>query len=923
MAPSKSTRIIILLAIDTAFFFLELIVGSAVSSLALIADSFHMLNDVLSLCVGLWAVKVANQKSNSKKYTYGWQRAETLGALVNGVFLVALCITIFVEALQRFVDPPKISNPKLVLSVGSLGLVSNIAGLFLFHDHGHSHGGDNGHGQSKTLADAEEGHSNGGLRDEGYTGGDVHTEAVADEGGNVADVLPQNTIAGWPKTKLIPKHSTRSGSKGFTKSDEDGSTARETASPLSTRLSTTSHTSRRHRRHTSASRSRLANPDDINIHPASFRNEIIAASRLGNIESDSDSEFSGAEEAVEDNEESPLIKHSATKGSASHDHGQPSSTGYSSVHKTHKHAQPKDEEPSGGHSHSDLNMRGVFLHVLGDALGNIGVIGSALFIWLTQYSWRFYADPLISLIITVIILASAIPLCKAASRILLQAVPAGINVDDIKDDINLLPGVISCHHLHVWQLSDTKLIASLHIQLEYDIKGEGSARYMAIARARIVERQAPGVSLKLVYLNVGMNAVMAVSVARRGLLNPGESMKKTENSEMSRSLGSDMYFVYQLLSRGVTMCSKQLDHLSSECTRNEEHQNHNTADCGNDRCCEPFHKSKAEARALVMLLESIDSGRCHLGFKNPLPTPLAEGTTMETLRARHWEFTQEHEASDLYLDIMDIFRDFILKQSSLEVRNLNKHTIRNIYFQEPTFNSLDKAFLKSRGFQIIDSPECIQHMTEQTFLFAPYCDMAIVNACLNKAFPAMLTGRVITNQNRWFFSPEKAPEPWIDPRYALPAVYPAARGLYHSYLEKRAVIRMPFSTMPSPNEARQICEGELYVTCDDPEEYRFRDDFFEFREEELFTRKQANAVWRSKGLTPWDASRWDTFVWFLTVTVDKILPNSLRNLLKQYCPKLSEALPSEIWKTMPPFPEAFDKDYEHKEEGDEEEKKNR
>ena len=42
---------------------------------------------------------------------------------------------------------------------------------------------------------------------------------------------------------------------------------------------------------------------------------------------------------------------------------------------------------------------------------------------------------------------------------------------------------------------------------------------------------------------------------------------------------------------------------------------------------------------------------------------------METLRARHWKFTQEHEASDLYLDIMDIFRDFILKQSSLEVRN--------------------------------------------------------------------------------------------------------------------------------------------------------------------------------------------------------------------------------------------------------------
>lgn len=61
----------ILLGIDTLFFLIELIIGYAVHSLALVADSFHMLNDVLSLCVGLWAVKVSNQKKNSKMYTYG------------------------------------------------------------------------------------------------------------------------------------------------------------------------------------------------------------------------------------------------------------------------------------------------------------------------------------------------------------------------------------------------------------------------------------------------------------------------------------------------------------------------------------------------------------------------------------------------------------------------------------------------------------------------------------------------------------------------------------------------------------------------------------------------------------------------------------------------------------------------------------
>ena len=151
------------------------------------------------------------------------------------------------------------------------------------------------------------------------------------------------------------------------------------------------------------------------------------------------------------------------------------------VHKDHNHAQPKPKGQKGGHSH-DLNMRGVFLHVMGDALGNIGVIASALVIWLTDYKWRFYVDPGISLLITVIILVSAIPLCKAASRILLQAVPAGLSIDHLKEDIEGLPGVVSSHDIHVWQLSDTKVVASIHLQVDTEIKGEGSERYMRLAR---------------------------------------------------------------------------------------------------------------------------------------------------------------------------------------------------------------------------------------------------------------------------------------------------------------------------------------------------------------------------------------------------------------------------------------------------------
>ena len=411
---------------------------------------------------------------------------------MNGVFLVALCLSIFLEAIKRFVEPQEVGNPQLVLIVGCFGLLSNILGLLLFHEHGHSHGGDSHghtHGAANDESVAEEGRK---FNCSGSITGP--TSKVADEGGNIAEVLPQNTVAGWGKpgdlSKLCSGASSKRRPQGYSRSDEDDSTMTNSTSPLSFRKPGMGNPSnrRQRRRHGSGSRSRFSSVDDIHIHPASFRNEIIAASRLEDIESQAGSDSGGEDETNQLlDENTPLLPGSreSTNGYTRQD-GAPENSSHDrhdSWHIDHRHNKPK-ENGHGGHSHSDLNMRGVFLHVMGDALGNIGVIASALvMIWLTTWKGRFYADPAISLAITFIILGSAIPLCKAAARILLQAVPAGINVDDIKDDISELPGIVSCHHLHVWQLSDIKLVASLHIEVGFDFKGEGSARYMQLARA--------------------------------------------------------------------------------------------------------------------------------------------------------------------------------------------------------------------------------------------------------------------------------------------------------------------------------------------------------------------------------------------------------------------------------------------------------
>lgn len=135
-----------------------------------------------------------------------------------------------------------------------------------------------------------------------------------------------------------------------------------------------------------------------------------------------------------------------------------------------------------GHPHGSMNMRALILHVMGDALGNVGVISTGLIIWLTSLSWKYYFDPIISLVITVIIFSSALPLGKfnfkemlpsseadfavivrSTAFILLQGVPATVSLEETRDAILAVDGVLSVHELHIWQLSENKLVASVHV----------------------------------------------------------------------------------------------------------------------------------------------------------------------------------------------------------------------------------------------------------------------------------------------------------------------------------------------------------------------------------------------------------------------------------------------------------------------------
>eukprot|EP00299_Pterocystis_sp_00344_P014219 c7035_g1_i1.p1 GENE.c7035_g1_i1~~c7035_g1_i1.p1 ORF type:complete len:401 (-),score=88.40 c7035_g1_i1:50-1252(-) len=141
-------------------------------------------------------------------------------------------------------------------------------------------------------------------------------------------------------------------------------------------------------------------------------------------------------------------------------------------HHTHAHshgggecALSGDSSDSHGHAHAaNFNMQGIFLHILADTLGSLGVIVSCLVIeW-----WKWYIiDPLCSLIISVLIVASVIPLLRQSAQTLLQRAPEYMehSLEEALIDVKRVDGVVSCQRPHFWTFVNDEVVGTLHVSI--------------------------------------------------------------------------------------------------------------------------------------------------------------------------------------------------------------------------------------------------------------------------------------------------------------------------------------------------------------------------------------------------------------------------------------------------------------------------
>ena len=135
-----------------------------------------------------------------------------------------------------------------------------------------------------------------------------------------------------------------------------------------------------------------------------------------------------------------------------------------------------------GHDHDNLNTAGARLHVFGDLLGSVATVLAALLVRYLGWEW---ADPALSLLVSLLILRGAFVLLKRCSHILLEGVPEGVAPEEIRAALATAdPAIAEVHHLHVWQIASGSRMATLHARLR-----EGGNAQQALRSVQQVLRE--------------------------------------------------------------------------------------------------------------------------------------------------------------------------------------------------------------------------------------------------------------------------------------------------------------------------------------------------------------------------------------------------------------------------------------------------
>ncbi|KAF8757806.1 Cation efflux family [Rhizoctonia solani] len=435
------------------YMLVQMLYGIWTNSLGLISDAIHMAFDCMAIAVGLLASVMATWPANDK-FTYGYGRIETLSGFANGIFLILISIFIIFEAIQRLLDPPEMNTSQLLL-VSGLGLGVNLFGMFAMG--GHHHG-------VIVMEDIR----------------------MAIRMGEAIPILrrPIRTLGAVVMIMAILMAAKTMDTRMDTKitAIRTGTKTMDTRMVITTTAFSWETGERAHCDHGHSHDSgngHSHNGNGTHGHSHDEHGHGLAPLHVPPRNSTSSP--------------GPLLSPTlpfmpANMRSPSPPPAAPPYSYYSNAHGDHD-GGAHNHEHDHGQSH---NMRGVFLHVMADTLGSVGVIISTLLIqW---YGWTGF-DPIASLFIAILIAASVVPLVIDCAKVL--SLDVGERETSIRQaliELSNVDGLASYSAPRFWPKDGESLVGSIHIQLapsasSYDPAGAHRAQRVTYANAdRVVDR---------------------------------------------------------------------------------------------------------------------------------------------------------------------------------------------------------------------------------------------------------------------------------------------------------------------------------------------------------------------------------------------------------------------------------------------------
>ncbi|WOG93373.1 hypothetical protein DCAR_0312657 [Daucus carota subsp. sativus] len=453
----KSRKIALFLLINTGYMVVEFVVGFMSNSLGLISDACHMLFDCAALAIGLYASYISRLPANSQ-FNYGRGRFEILSGYVNAVFLVLVGALIVVESCERILDPQEISTSSL-LTVSIGGLLVNMVGLIFFHEeHHHAHGGS---------ASCSHSHS--------HSSHHHHSHNHVENNQSVHRIVEENVLHESHKKSGHTSNGDNNHVHGDGNHHSNGHTIHHDHNDHE-------HHDDHSHHHNDHSHNHVHHHDHHEDHQH-HQHEHHEDHQHHQHEHHEDHHHHQHEHHGHHQHHQHEHHDCRQHQHEHHDHHDTNVHGSFSVNDSVQNGalgnphnigleniEPKKETTQKHqHRHIDHNMEGIFLHVLADTLGSVGVVISTLLI---KYKGWLASDPICSIFISVMIVSSVIPLLRNSAEILLQRIPK-VHEHDLKEairDVVNMKGVRGIQKLHIWSFTNDDVVGTvrLHVSTETD-----------------------------------------------------------------------------------------------------------------------------------------------------------------------------------------------------------------------------------------------------------------------------------------------------------------------------------------------------------------------------------------------------------------------------------------------------------------------